>query len=340
MCSIPDQEIGWLLPAISRGLNACWREHPDVIYSSAPPWTGHLVAGVIASLTGRPWVADFRDPWARAPWRSARMLRFEKRAAEMLERLVVTTADALMFTTRAARDEFVAHHGDRLADKCHVVRNGCDPATFDGVEGCPPKDRFVLMHAGSLYGRRNPIPLLRAVASAARHGRLDPARFRLRFVGTVADVDLGRAVSELGLDAVVECVPRVSHRESLVEIRSASALLLLQPGTTMSVPAKTFEYLAAGRPVLALAEEGETAEIVRASGIGVAVAPADEAAIEQGLLRIIDIASGSTAPVPRDLYDGGYRSAEMMAILAQASTLRDDRPQVVTPRRGWARWGS
>jgi glycosyltransferase involved in cell wall biosynthesis len=196
------------------------------------------------------------------------------------------------------------------------------------------------MHAGSLYGRRNPIPLLRAIASAGRRGTLDIARFRLRFVGTVADVDLGRAVSELGLSHVVECVPRVSHRESLVEIRSASALLLLQPGTTMSVPAKTFEYLAAGRPVLALAEEGETAEIVRASGTGVAVAPADEEAIEHGLLRIIEIASRPTDHAPRDLFDGGYRSAEMMAILDQASMSNEGRPpMMVESRRRWARWG-
>src|SRR4029078_1137106 len=61
--AIPDQESAWLLPAVSTGLRLFARWRPDVIYSTAPPWTGQLVARALALACRRPWVADFRDPW-------------------------------------------------------------------------------------------------------------------------------------------------------------------------------------------------------------------------------------------------------------------------------------
>ena len=68
LAALPDKDVGWLLPAVGAGLRSFSSRKPDVIFSSAPPWTTHLVAGALASALGRPWVADFRDPWVRSPW--------------------------------------------------------------------------------------------------------------------------------------------------------------------------------------------------------------------------------------------------------------------------------
>jgi hypothetical protein len=113
-------------------------------------------------------------------------------------------------------------------------------------------------------------------------------------------------------------VPRVSRSESLQEMVSASALLLVQPVTTVSVPGKAYEYLAAGRPVLALAEEGETADLVRASGIGVSIRPdAGGDAFEAALMKVIEIASRSFRPPPPTLYDGRVHAVTAAALLTQ-----------------------
>ena len=314
--SIPDNESGWIAPAIARAAtHMAAHGRPDVIYSSAPPWSGQAVALALAQLTARPWVADFRDPWSRAPWRDWRR-PFRQRGAAALERRVIGRADSVLFVTRANLAEFTAFYGPSAAARFHLVPNGCDPSEFRDVAPVPRRE-FVLLHAGTLYGARNPLPLIQAIASAIHRGALDRDRFRLRLLGNInLPVDLASECRRLGIDGVVEFVSRVTREESLREMISASALLLVQPGTTVSVPGKAYEYLAAGRPLFALTEEGETAELVRASDIGVAVRPdASIDDIEAALLRLVDLASRPYAPPAPALYDGMVHAAATSQLL-------------------------
>lgn len=316
--SIPDREVGWLLPALSQGV----RQHlgaatPDIIYSSAPPWTGQLVAYGLRNILRRPWVADFRDPWSRAPWRGDRY-RFAMRTAAHLERWVVRRADRIVFVADGNRTDFANHYGPDAARKFSFVPNGCDPSEFDALErpAAVTTRPHVMLHAGSLYAGRTPVPVLQAVARAIQNGHLDRAHFKLRFLGTNAvSSDLRDACRRLGIEDVVEFLPRVPRREGLNAMVSASSLLLLQPGHTVSVPGKVYEYLAAARPIFALAEEGDTADIVRQSGLGVSVTTSDESAILQGLLSVVRMAGQPVSPPPRALYDGYVGAAEIESLL-------------------------
>jgi glycosyltransferase involved in cell wall biosynthesis len=322
LTSIPDREAGWVLPALTRTFAHLLRHGaPDVIYSTAPPWTAQLIALILKVVVRKPWVADFRDPWSRAPWTEGRH-PLQVRVAGVLERAVVRRADRIVFVAQGNRDEFAAHYGAPVASKFEVVANGCDPGEFDALERPPVgADPFVLLHAGSLYGGRTPEPLLHAVASVIQRGALDPARFRLRFMGSIGlqSVDLGRRCRELGLESVVEFVGRVPRQESLRAMVSASSLLLLQPGHTVSVPGKLYEYLAAGRPILAIAEEGETAELVRASGIGVSTTPEDSEGIARGLLEVVKMGTTPVPPPPRATYDGFVGAARIERIMGEAA---------------------
>jgi glycosyltransferase involved in cell wall biosynthesis len=314
--AIPDHESAWLIAAITRGLACCRRERPDVIYSSAPPWTGQLVAAVLRAHVGCSWIADFRDPWARAPWRDDRP-PFARRAAAWLERQVITRADAVLFVTDGNRRDFEQFYGSPTSDRFHLIPNGCDPAEFAGLQPQPRAGMFVLLHAGSLYGGRNPLPLLRAIANAVRRGAIDPEKFRLRLIGqaSLPGMTLETTCRELGLEHIVEPVPRVPRRQSLQEMLSASALLLIQPGTTVSVPGKLYEYFATGRPILALTAEGETAALVRASGNGVAVPADDERRIEDAVIAMIRTAPGPAVVVDPTAYDGRIGAGRTVALL-------------------------
>ena len=317
--SIPDQEVGWVLPALWSGLRYRFQSGaPDVIYSSAPPWTGQLVAYGLKLLLRRPWVADFRDPWSRAPWRGDRF-RFAIRAAAFLERRVVARADRIVFVAKGNRDDFAAHYGSRVAAKFHLVPNGCDPAELDALERPEPSaNGHVMLHAGSLYAGRTPLPVFKAVAQAIDRGLLDRSRFRLRFLGTnIVSADLAEACRELRIDDVVEFLPRVPRQDGLKAMLSATSLLLLQPGHTVSVPGKVYEYLAVGRPIFALAE-GETADVVQHSGIGVSVASDDEPSILNGLLRVVQMSQGPLPAPPREMYDGNLGAAAIEQVLRQA----------------------
>jgi glycosyltransferase involved in cell wall biosynthesis len=321
LMALPDREASWIAPAIASGRAAARSGgRPDVIYSSGPPYSAHVVAACLAALFGRPWVADFRDPWARAPWREDRF-RFEKRAWSIFERLVVRRANAVVFVTDANRNDFAAQYGEGIAQRFHVVPNGCDVADFDGLAPRRSHDPFVLLHAGSLYGARDPSPLFRAVAEAVSNGAIDPHRFRIRLIGRIGvpGVDLPGLIRALGLETVVEVVSQVPRRMVLQEMLDASALLIVQPITRVSVPAKLYEYLAAGRPILALAEpEGATAAVVAQSGAGLAVSPADPPGIRRALAQLI-AAGTRSLHVDRSLYDGSLRAAELAAIVRRAA---------------------
>lgn len=317
--SIPDNESGWIVPAALRGIHHLMSAgRPDVIYSSAPPWSGQVVAWILAVAARRPWIADFRDPWARAPWRDWRK-PFRQRAAAAFERRVVGRADAVLFVTRANLAEFSAFYGRQASQGFHFVPNGCDPEEIEAVDPLPRREEFVLLHAGTLYGARNPMPVMRAAARAIERGAVDRKRFRLRFLGNISlSTDLTAECQRLGIADAVEFVPRVTRTESLRELKAASALLLVQTGTTVSVPGKAYEYLAAGRPVLALSEEGETAELVRASGIGRSVRPDDPVEIiERALLEVKALADRPYVAPPRELFDGTVHAKTTTHLLAQ-----------------------
>lgn len=316
LTSIPDREVGWVVPAVLKAMRLIRRDQPMALYSTAPPWSAQVAAYAVSKLSGLPWVADFRDPWARAPWRESQPDR-QRRAGVRLESRVVRRASAILFATPANRDEYAAHYGPALARKFFVVPNGCDPEEFRDVPRRTPDDLFTLLHAGSLYGQRSPVPLFQAVAGAIAKGTIDRRRFRVQLIGTsTLDRDITSAISDLGLGDIVVSSPRVPRREIIQAMASASALLALQPGTTVSIPGKVYEYLAMGKPLFALCEEGDTAHLIRSSGVGVVVTAKEVAAIESGLARLLDLASRPVVPPDPHLYDGNRAAEAAMAVIA------------------------
>jgi glycosyltransferase involved in cell wall biosynthesis len=331
LCAMPDTEVGWLLPAVVGGLRGFARTRPEVIYSTAPAWTSHLVASALAAAWRCPWVADFRDPWVRSPWNRYTTPTALAMGAR-LERWVVRRADAVLFTTETACQEFAAHYGPDLSEKFHVVSNGCDPLEMTDAPSGPlsvvsdripsgepnaPTGPFVLLHAGTLYGGRSPVPVISAVARLCAQDPSVRQRLRVRFLGASnpPGSEISRLRDELGLQTVVEFLPRVGRRESLEQMRKAGALLILQAGLTLAIPGKLYEYFAAGRPVLALCDPGEMADIIRSNKAGLVADPSSEAAVAAAIATLVNgFERGWTRPSPA-LYDGRLRAAEMTAIL-------------------------
>lgn len=335
--SIPDAEIGWVTAAVVKGLLAIRRTRPRVIYSTAPPWTGQLVAYVLARISGLPWVADFRDPWARAPWRES-MSPLARKAAASFERAVIARADAVIFSTNTNRDEYAQHYGAEAATRFFVALNGCDPEEMVGLIPATPEQEFVIVHAGSLYGARTPEPLLVAIASAVQKGHVRRDQVRLRLIGATPDAKLQAVAESLGLERALEFMSRMPRRLVLEEMAAASALLALQPATTVSIPGKLYEYVALGKPILAICEEGETADLVRRSGLGIAVTSNEAAAIEAGLLQVMGLARRQLAPPSPELYDGNRSAATAVAIITKTSEFNLRAPSPAVTRSEARQW--
>ncbi|MFP5380352.1 MAG: glycosyltransferase, partial [Vicinamibacteria bacterium] len=298
-----------------------------VIVSSAPPFTCHLVAAAIAWRSRRPWVADFRDPWARAPWGlEFRNQGWTGMVHRRLERMTVTRARRVILNTPPMRDDFAAHY-PASADRLLTIPNGFDAAALDEaivpVQRTAPADALVLCHTGSLYQARDPRPLLRALATLRTTGRVPADAFRLQLVGgSAAEFDASGEVARLGLADVVEFVPPVSHGQSLGYLRAADVLLVVQPDTRVQVPVKLYEYLWARKPILALASEGAVADLVTEGGVGLVVPAADSDAIARALVTLYDgrrelARDYQAAPAFLDALEGGRLTARLDAVLRE-----------------------
>jgi glycosyltransferase involved in cell wall biosynthesis len=243
---IPDQQVGWTVPAIKAGRELIRDWKPDVIYGSAPPFTSLVVARALSRHSGVPWVAGLRDLWRDNPYR--RISPVVRGLDRRLEQRVLTSARGVAVTT----DESALTLRSRFALPIEVVTNGYD--ADDLVErSTAVTDQLVIRYAGLLvHDRRDPTPLFRAL-------RLLPdAPVRVEFYGRDASMAAEAAARE-GVTDRVFAYPPVPHRESLQLQRDADVLLLLQwqhPSESGTCPAKLFEYAATRRPVLAIGPTG------------------------------------------------------------------------------------
>lgn len=288
--SVPDQDSGWWPIATWAGIRLARAKKIKAIVSSGPPHTSHLVALSIKVATGRPWVADLRDPWARATW--AGRGKLASRLNQLAERLCVRRADRVVLNTPRLLADFRSFYADLAPAKFCCITNGFDEDLLGMAR--PPRDRtsaggkrIRLTHAGNFYGNRNPTPLLEALRDLVQSGRMGAEELEIVLIGTSDEqLQLAERVKRMGLSEIVRLEPKVPHLEALEISAQSDVLLLIQQEAPLQTPSKLFEYMALKKPVLALTGAGSTADIVRQGNFGFAVSPDDHEGIKSALLAI------------------------------------------------------
>ncbi len=283
---VPDARRFWKGPAVRIGKRILARENANLIFSSAPPYTCHLVGLALKRHSGLPWVADFRDSWVG--WLSTPDRWFLPHWIDRrLERNVLKQSDGLIAVSDGVREDLMSRHPDIPPDKWHLIPNGFDSADFEGISSAPDPERFVLTYTGSLYGKRNPLLLLEALCAILKEKPSLKDRLLLRFVGR-ADDSFVEAFRRFG--KTVEYIPYVPHRQSLQYLMDSSALLLIiddAPANRSIVTGKLYEYIGSRKPILALAPEGAAADLIRSLNAGVVVHPKHLPMVKNALLNYI-----------------------------------------------------
>ena len=267
---LPDEHQGFILPAVW----ACWDIYRrygrvDLLYTTAPPFSAHLAGLIFKRLTGVTWAAEFRDPWTDNPAKPARLrTRFSDAVDRWLERLCLSNADHIVAATDAAHDLLARKVTPRPRQQLVVVRNGIDRLTPPGPSA-PIPGLLRIVHAGSIYHRRDPRPFLRALASLHRTGRLGEGEVQVEFLGDrwFHHVSIEQVAQDLGLSARVHCRGWLPHDVCHNVIEQADLFLLFAQHEPASVQNKLFDYLGARKPVLAFADaDGESAQMLHRVG--------------------------------------------------------------------------
>ncbi len=280
---VPDENVPWSTFALPIAIRLVRREKIDVVLTTSPPPSLHLLGAAVKRTTGAAWVADLRDPLTSHPHRrgyESQLARLKEASVGGVGRLVASQADAIV-----AASEAIAEEARALEPKGKVVTiaNGCDFDDFAGLEH-HTSGRLRITHTGHFHGKRDPKPFLQALAESG----LDDVV--VRFAGDFRAADREYAES-LGLGEKVELLGDVSRRRSLELQRDSEALLLLIPesgGRGRGVlTGKIYEYLAAERPILAVVPpDGAAARLVRDTGSGTVVPPDDVEAMREALLEL------------------------------------------------------
>ena len=301
--AFPDRQCGWYAPAIRQLRQINEKDAPDVIFATGGPWTSFLVGCTLAKQLKRPLVLDYRDPWNCNPYYSfnSQVLINKSHKAEAQACRVATHVIA---NTEELRDRLVAEYRE-LRDRCTWIPNGFDRDVFPAEQAVAGKSdvvpfsgRYEICHFGTVYGKRTPRILLQAVWELFQDGHLKPEAIRLRFVGgwETTDQECERYAVDLEKHGFLRREPPISHSLCLGEMKRSSVLLVLQPDSPLQVPAKIYEYVATGRPLLLIGGEGATANLVNRHALGVS-SPNQIASIKA---LLYELATGKQKLIPPD----------------------------------------
>ncbi len=317
-CFIPDPRVSWVRPSV-RFLKKYLKEHPvDLIISTGPPHSMHLIARKVARSTGIPWIADFRDAWTKIfYYKHLPLTRWADRKYHALEKAVLDEATAVVSVSPMERDDFQQMTSQHI----HLITNGYDGEDFDQV--IEPDGYFNLTNTGLFSSDGNPLTLWKILSELCASDPVFHEKMRIRLVGKI-DREVLDAIRAAGLEDHLVNLGYKDHTTAVREQMNASILLLLlrrEPEYGAALPGKLFEYLASSRPILGIGQpDGAMATIVGQTRSGEVHDWEDEQGIREMVLRIWkQYLSGGIPPVGE-----GKEQFSRKAITARMAALMDE----------------
>ena len=284
----PDPRCMWIGPSV-RFLKKYLEEHPvDLIVSTGPPQSMHLIGRKLSLQTGIPWIADFRDPWTKIFYfKHLSMTKATERWHHKMEGKVLDDAAAVVAVSPLVQKEFQ----EMTQTPVELITNGFDESDFaaeagNAAAGSPEGD-FTITHTGLFAADGNPTALWEMLSEICAQDNMFKTRLRIRLVGKT-DAQIISAIKESGLEENLIDMGYQPHNVAVEQQREASVLILplrKEPEYKAVLPGKLFEYLASQRPVLGIGQpDGAMAMILDDTRTGVTIDWEDRESLRKFIL--------------------------------------------------------
>lgn len=331
--ALPDRWATWTLGAVWKGLRLIRARRIDVILTTYPIATSILIGFLLHKLTGRPWIVDFRDSMTEESYPEDPRTR---QVYRWIEKKVVKHATRVIFTAASTLEMYRKRYPSLSREKCLLISNGYDEEDFQWLPTTPPPARMLsetirLLHLGLIYPwERDPRPFFRAVARLKKLGEVTPSKLRIELRASGSEDYYKQILAELEIDDLVYLLPPLPYPKALREAAAGDGLLLFQAANCdHQIPAKAYEYLRIGRPILALTSHtGDTAALLRDAGGATIVDIADEEAIFRALPAFLDAVRKGTHAKPSPEAVQRYARKNQARALAQHLSVALDEHQM------------
>ena len=285
----PDPRCMWINPSV-KYLKDYLKEHPvDLIVSTGPPQSMHIIGMKLSEATGLPWVADFRDPWTKIFYfKHLSMTKATEKWHKKMERKVLDKASTIVAVSPLVQQEFQA----MTQTPVELITNGYDEcdftsSKFEEAEGGKDRD-FIITHTGLFAADGNPTVLWEVLSEKCRKDSEFADKLKIRLVGKT-DEQIINSLIEQGLETKTVDLGYQQHAVAVDEQRKASLLILplrKEPEYKAVLPGKLYEYLASWRPVLGIGQpDGAMSMILNSTKTGVVFDWNDKASLK----RFIDL---------------------------------------------------
>lgn len=327
--ALPDRWMSWRWDAVRAGMQLIREHAPEAIWSTYPIATAHQIGAQLAQKSGLPWIADFRDPMLQADYPHDEHVR---EAFAQVEQQIFTTARCATFTTPGAQRLYRERYmpSGWSEERFVLIENGYDEESFHGLTAQHPnytEGEVVLLHSGIVYkSERDPRAFFRALAQLRQEHFPHIDRLKLRFRAAVHEDFIRQCAQEAGISDMIEIAPAIAYRDALAEMLNAHALLVLQANNCNDqIPAKSYEYLRAQRPLLVLADPAGDTGALFTQIEGVSVAPLEHTEQILSCLRpFLSTLFAGQAPLPAlssaQRYDRARQAGDLAALLETLPT--------------------
>ena len=266
---IPDPKVFWIKPSVSYLQKYLDCNTIDVIISTGPPHSMHLIAEKLHQKNKIKWLADFRDPWSDLYYnKDFNQLAFAKKKNKRLQERILKNSDCILTVSNSLKQEFA-----KTAKKVEVITNGFDDV-FLASKTKILDTKFSISYIGLLPKQSNPKLLFKVLKGLCKESETFKYDLQLNFIGDISEeVKIEISTNKLGNNT--NFMGYVSHKEAIAYQNKSQVLLLLIPNVKNNkgiLTGKLFEYLNAKRPIIAIGpEKGDLAAILQETNSGVIV---------------------------------------------------------------------